>query len=602
VQPPQARSLREPGRALTALALLLLVVLGTWTRVHATLSDPGFAGAPPEGLFRSDPALLAYFTQRIAESGGVPDDFSAEPRIEHPSRLDVPAIFPVGPEFLVAALWKLLGPATPLHLACLYASSFAASLLVLGVYVLARELSGRRALGLAAALFAALLPANYRTLGFLFVGEDWSMPLFVLHLGLAARACRLPGRASAILAVLPLVGALATWHAASFFLALEALALGAWFWTRGRNPFAHAPAWWALGTLVLGGLLVPVLRHTGFVLSLPMQVAGGLALAALLRRRLAAPLGFAALFMLARTGIAGGGEYSHVFGLAWHKLVNFGVLPADPAALPAEVRLMWQGPFATLDVMRAVLLLGLGTAGFAWAALRLLRRESDDRCGVLCWLALFSLPLAWMIERTLVLPALLAGPLCAAACVRWRASWIGAALLAQALLFAQYVSSYVIPWYQPPIREQELAAIVRALPQFVPEDEAVATDFVNGTAILLQTRRSILLQPKWESKQSRARIERFLEGFFHGTLPEFSHMLRVDFRSRYLLVDRAVLGLECRYAAGIPARAEPPADSPAAILCTEDAKRLEGLPGYKLLYRSPKDFYRLFELAVPDAR
>jgi len=601
VQLQQARPLREPGRALTALALLLLVVFGTWTRVHATLSDPGFAGAPPEGLLRSDPALLAYFTQRIAESGGVPDDFGAEPRIEHPLRLDVPALFPVGPEFLVAALWKLLGPAAPLHLACLYASSFAASLLVLGVYLLARELSGRRALGLAAALFAALLPANYRTLGFLFVGEDWSMPLFVLHLGLAARACRLPGRTNAILAALALVGALATWHAASFFLGLEALALAAWFWTRGRNPFACGPAWWALGLLLLSGVLVPVLRHTGFVLSLPMQVAGGLALAALLKRRLAAPLGFAALFALSRTGIAGGGDYSHVFGLAWHKLVNFGVLPADPSALPAEVRLMWQGPFATLDLGRAVVLLGLGSAGFAWAALRLLRRESDDRCGVLCWLALGSLPLAWLIERTLVLPALLAPVLCAAACARWRASWIGAALLAQTLLFAQHLSSYVIPWYQPPVREQELSAIVRALPQFVPENEAVATDFVNGTAILLQTRRPILFQPKWESKQSRERIERFLELFFHGTLAELSRALRQEFDCRYLLVDRAVLGLECRYAAGIPVGSEPPRDSPAAVLCANDAARLEVLPGYKLLYRSPKDFYRLFELA-PEAR
>jgi len=243
------------ARSLTVLALVLLVGLGTWLRIQTTLSDPGFAGAPAQGLLRSDPALLAYFTQRIAESGGVPADFAAEPRIEHPLELDVPALFPLGPEFLVAALWKLLGPGTPLHMACLYASSFAASLIVLGVYLLARELGGKRSLGLAAALFAALLPANYRTLGFLFVGEDWSMPLFVLHLGLAARAVRLPGRASALLAALALAGALATWHAASFFFALEMLALGVWFWTRGRNPFAHAGAWTAVGVLLLAGVL-----------------------------------------------------------------------------------------------------------------------------------------------------------------------------------------------------------------------------------------------------------------------------------------------------------------------------------------------------------
>ncbi len=603
MQPAQARPTREPGRGLVALALLALVLLGTWTRIRTTLSDPGFAAGPPEGLLRSDPALLAYFTQRIAESGGLPADFGAEPRIEHPLRLDVPALFPIGPEFLVAALWKLLGAGVPLHMACLYASSFAASLLVLGVYLLARELSGRRSLGLAAALFAALLPANYRTIGFLFVGEDWSMPLFALHLGLAARARRLPGIGSALLCALPLVGALATWHAASFFLTLEALALFAWFWLRGRNPFAHAPAWCVLACLVLGGLAVPVLRHTGFVFSLPLLIAAALGLAALVARRgwsRTAAVGALAAFV-ACGSIGSSGEYSHVFGLVWHKLVQFGALPDDPLALPPEVRLMWQGPFATLSPVLGVALLGLGTLGFVYAGLQLRRGTQDDPLGVACLLALGSLPLAWLVERTLVLPALLAAPLCAAACVRWRASWIGGALLAQALLLAHYLSGYVIPWYQPPSRQQELAALVRALPQFVPEGEAVATDFVNGTAVLLQTRRPILLQPKWESKQSRERIERFLEAFFHGTLPGLSRMLREDFHCRYLLVDRAVLGLECRYAAGIPARSEPPPDSPAALLCVDDAARLGSLRGYKLLYRSPKDHYRLFELG-PESR
>lgn len=601
MQPRQARSL-------TALLLVLLVAFGTWVRVRTTLADPGFAAAPAEGLLRSDPALLVYFTQRIAESGGLPPDFTAEPRIEHPQVLDVPALFPIGPEFLVAALWKLLGPGTPLYMACLYASSFAASLLVLGVYVLAYELMGRRTLALAAALFAALLPANYRTLGFLFVGEDWSMPLFVLHLGLAARAVRRPGRMSASLAVLPLVGALASWHAASFFFALEMLAIGVWFWTRGRNPFAHAGAWTALGVLVLAGVAIPVLRHTRFVLSLPLLIAFGLALATFLRGRWlqrGALLGAAALTLL------GSGEYSHVFGLVWHKLVNFGALPADPASLPAEVRLMWQGPFATLDPWQGIVLLGLGSLGFAWAARRLGRGERDDRVGVLCWLALGSLPLAWLIERTLVFPALLAPALCAAACVSWRGAWIGGALLAQALLFGLHLSSYVIPWYQPPIRQQELAALVRALPGLVPQDEAVAADFVNGTAILVQTRRPILYQPKWESKQSRERIERFLELFFHSTPAELSRVLREEYHCRYLLVDRAQLGLGCRYAAGIADGSEPPPGSPAALLCSTDAAQLAGVRGYKLVYRSPvslrqsngqpSDFYRLFEL-VPETR
>ena len=53
--------------------------------------------------------------------------------------------------------------------------------------------------------------------------------------------------------------------------------------------------------LLLAGVLVPVLRHTRFVLSLPMTLACGLALAAFLRGRglqRAALLGTCALSLL----------------------------------------------------------------------------------------------------------------------------------------------------------------------------------------------------------------------------------------------------------------------------------------------------------------
>jgi len=50
--------------------------------------------------------------------------------------------------------------------------------------------------------------------------------------------------------------------------------------------------------------------------------------------------------------------------------------------------------------------------------------------------------------------------------VGWRGTWIGVALLAQGLFCASHLSSYVIPWYQPPIRQQELAAV---LPRFPAE-------------------------------------------------------------------------------------------------------------------------------------
>ncbi len=631
MQTREIRSVREPGLRWVVLLLAALVALGTWLRVHGTLTDPGFASSPPAGLLRSDPALLAYFTQRIEESGGLPPDFREDPRIEHPLRTDVPALFPVGPEFAVAALHRILGPDVPLERAGLYASSFAASTLVIGAYLLGRALGRGRWPGLAAALLAALLPANYRTLGFLFVGEDYSLPLFSLHLGLAALAAVRPGRALVFASALCLLLSLSCWHAASFFLALEAAAFVAWFWISGRNLFAGRAALAALVLLSLGSLAVPVLRHTLFVVSLPMQLLGGLAIAGLAARRTSSPgaqrlallAGVLALFglslLVARLCGGGIGEYSHVFGLLWHKLVNFGALPDDPAALPFEVRLMWQGPFATLAPGTLAGLLGVGGAGCAWAGFELAgrarRAQLDDARAVACLLACLALPLSWLIERTLVLPAMLAGPLLVALVTtlpeRARAAGLVGALAVQAALLASYLHAYRIPWYQPPVRQQELAAVVDAVQRLVPEGEAVATDFVNGPALLVRTRHPILLQPKWEVRRSRERIERFLTAFFHAPPDELRRLLREEFRCRFLLIDRAQLVLGCRYAAGIGSGRELDAASAASRLGGQESGNLAPIPGYRLLYRSPpnlrqsngqaSDLYRLYEL-LPDPR
>lgn len=625
------RSGREPGTLLVLALLAALVALGTWLRVELTRRDPGFQSATPAGLWRSDPALLAYFTQRIEECGGVPADFAADPRLEYPLTTDVPALFPLGPEFVVAGLHTLLGRERPLHEACLLASSFSASTLVVGAYLIALALLGRRWPALAAALLAALLPANYRTLGFLFVGEDWSLPWFALHLGLAGLALGRPGYGRALGCALALLVALATWHAASFFLALEALALLAWFWISGRNALADPRALAGLALLAAGSLCVPVLRHTLFLLALPMQLLGGLALAAWIARRggsraaqrSAVLAGAAGLFGLSlaatRLSSAGIGEYSHVFGLVWHKLVNFGRLPADPAALPFEVRLMWQGPFASLAPLELARLLGLGCiacVGSAWVWSRpALRARLRDGQALATLLLLLALPCAVLIERTAVLAGLLCAPLAVAASQRLvpraRAAALGAGLLAQAVGLALHFADHRIPWYQPPVRQQELAALVRALPDCVPAGEPIAADFVNGTALLLQTRHPILLQPKWEVRRSRERIERFLSTFFLESAQELHRVLLEEFHCRYLLVDRAQLVLGCRYAAGLGAGREAAPDSAALLLGSSDAGVLGSLRGYRLLYRSPEslrqangrpsDFYRLYEL-VPEGR
>lgn len=594
--------------------LCLLIIMAAWVRVALTLSDPGFDAVEARGLLRSDPALLFHFVQSILDAGGMPAEFARHARIEAPQPMSVPQLFALGPEFASAAFHALLratlAPQQPLHVSCLWFSSLCASSLALGAALLARELGLSRAMALLAALLTLLLPANQRTLGFLLVGEDYSFPLWLLHLGLALRAMRTRSSAWALLASLSLLASLATWHAASFFLTLEA-ALGFGLYLRSAsNPLRDRSGQLALGVLLLGSLAIPMLRHTAFVFSLPAALMLGMAWG---RTRLAASVcaGLVLGCGLAWAHFSGGGsgEYSHVFALLAAKLEHALKLPADPRELPFEVRIMWQGPFASLGPATLLTLLGVGSLA-ALSSARALARffsqpASDPRAAMVAGLFWLGLLLALVIERVVILPGALAGVLLVHALAQ-RRIWLFALIALQLALCSAHFRDWRNPWYQPVIRREELRAALAAVDRLTPRGAVVATDFVNGPAVLAHTGRAIVQQPKWETRRSRERIEEFLKAWFEGDLESFRRLLRERYGAEYLLVDRATLTMGMRYAAGIPPGIPLRPDSPAALLGSFDGRPTPPAAGFEQLYESspqlrqsngqPSVLFRLYRL------
>lgn len=619
-----------------SLALLaLLVAAGAAARIQTALSHEKFDTRSAEGMVLSDPGLLYYLTERVVEAGGAPHDFRADPRIEHPATVDVPARFTVGQEFVVAAVRRLVGPDPPLHVLCVQVTGVLASLAVLGVWGLARELSGsRRWAALAAFLFASL-PASYRTIGFVLVREDLALPLFAAHLWLAARAHRTGGAASAAGAGLLLGAAMATWHAIGFLATLEAAAVFAWFLRSGRNPFEHHAGRLLLACVALPCLAVPVLWAKGAVLAPPMVLAGGLLVAALAGRGgargarvLLALGGTAALFGASRLfarALGTAADFAHVSGVLLAKVARLGALPPDPRALDFEARMMWQGPFATLSLgdALAVLQTGLLVLPFllALGLARLARgpREhgADGESVLLAFLTLACAG-AWLVSRTTALVGLLLPVALVLALrrllTRTRSPLprLGVAALAgaQLLWFGSWLARQDLPWHSPAQR-RAVVEMLAAVREHVPERAAVAADFMSSTAVLAHTRRPIVLQPKWESAASRARVRAFWEAFYGGGPEELRRLLVDGYACEYLLVDRRTLwwNRASRYLAGLPASVtEPPAGTAAAALLAGGA---DGAPpaapaGYELLWRGSawpgpggrvEDVYRLFRLA-----
>ena len=610
--------------ATLAAALAATIAFSTCIRTHTTFTDPAFAAAhanAPRGLLKSDPALLAYLTQRILDSGGLPpDDFRADPRIQHPDTTDIPAEFTVGQEFLLAWTYRLFGADLPLVDFAVRLMSFLASLAAVGLCGLVWTRTRSVAWTVLALCAFATLPANYRTIGFILVREDLSFPLFALHLWLLARAERRRTPSAFLLAGLVLAGALATWHAMGFFVAVELGCLVLAFLISGKSPFQLPGAWAVLVGPVLAATLVPALRANAFLVGLPMQVAWALLAVALVRARRplarAPALGLAAATWAATFGLAallvpGRSGYAHVYEMLVAKLIHLGRKPLDPATISFDARLLWQGPFETLPLVALIGSLGLGALLLAGAFLCAARARNPlppfDRW--LVGLTLAALPTAWLIERTVILaglcvPAVAAILFARVARVRLARGVFVAAVALQLLWFWSWAGRTAISWYQPPGRQAEIAALVEWIADNVDSTEPIAADFMNSTAILAQTGNPVVLQPKYETEASRRKAQAFLETFFHGSPADLARLVRERFESRYLLVDRHTLALST-WTAGLAAGALKPGSAAEVFLSQEDGV-LSSVPGFELVYRSPAtirqvdgrpyDFFRLYRL------
>jgi hypothetical protein len=605
-----------PRRHLAGILFLLaLVAFSTLVRVHAAFGDPNFDRRSDLGMLKSDPALLYYLTRAFAEAGGAPADLTHDPRLEWPDETDVPAELGVGQEPLVAAVWRLVGEDVPLHVVATWVMAWVASLTAIGAYLLVLERTRRVAWACFGAGLFVLLPAAQRTIGFILVREDLALPLFALHLGLAARCLRTRSSWSALASGASLALALAVWHATQFFLALEACAIFLFFLRTRANPFAARATWVGMLPLILAAELVPLLRLSGFLTSPAMLVLLALVGARLVpaRPRLASlgvlALGFGAQRLLTDAP----GAYAHVWDLVLAKLRFLGEFPDDPTQLSFDARLLWQGPFETLDVAYALRQHG-GTIAFVlfplWGWLLRWGGGSRDPDGILVLFLAISLVPAWWIARTVVLPALLAPCLLAIFGARSRPLWtwlMALPLLLQANAFVGFVSGFQSAWYLPPGRQAEIAQLVEWIREHVPREEPILGDFMNSPAILAHCGNPICLQPKYETDRSRRKAESFLTAFFHGTPAELARLARERFRARYLLVDRYTLWSLSRVAAGLRAdEGAPRPGSAAEFFLSQELSRLASVPGFTLVYRSPPtilqsngepyDLFRLYRL------
>jgi hypothetical protein len=606
-------------KLVSLIALLLAICIGSTIRIHTTLTDVNFNTLDSRPLLRSDPGLLYYFTDRIIESHSLPpNDFRADPLVEYPETSDLPAMFTIGQEFLVAWCAAQFGGKIPLHVLCVWVMGIFSSLVVVGIFGLTVELTRNVRWGILATALSLIVIGNYRTIGFILIREDFSLPWFSIHLYLLARAFRVKTKLSFVLVALTLVLAASSWHAMGFFIAIEVTCFFLWFLRTGQNPLETPSAWLIPFSIVVLSLIIPVLRSKGFILSTPMLMLYCMLVSAFLVRKfssakiriLAAVLLVTLLIaapLVARLVDGSGQDYSHVLELMSAKIQFLGKMPQDPNQISFDSRLLWQGPFRTADfyyywgalgvgLLLLPVAIGIGIQGW-------LRGTGDPRIMLLFALFVSCSTVAYLVKRTIIMPGLL---LAVVAIVvlrmlppnRLTKVLIVVGFVYQITMFSIGLSNYQITWYLPPERNSQLAELIDWIERNIPVGEPIAADFVNGTAILAHLRHPIVIQPKYETTRSRRRIEEFMMTFVHHSPDEFRKLLS-RYRCKYLLVDR-FWWMGSAYIAGINTAIglAPPLDSCYSLFCSQDKDTLVSIPGYRLLYRSPRgirgDWYRLF--------
>ena len=364
----------------------------------------------------------------VAEGKPIP---SLDVRAQWPEGLRVFRETSPAMEYLVGWTYRLIpGDKPDLPSYVRYFTAFFFSLAIVPLALLSARLWKSLGAGLfTALLFAAALPLVARSSGFDYIRENVALPLIVFHLFFYVSACAGGGVAMPVLSGVFLFAALASWHGAQFYLApfLAFVLCREVFFDAAFHERRAARS--LICAIAAAGAIVPFLRESRFLLSVPAALAAAILAVDLLSPRILgrgarrsgkkakpgvpspravkAAIAAAAVAAVILPGILSGrhfASHAHFFDLVSYKL-RYLRKPDDPRLLPFDARAFWVGPFNSPDALHffvfALPMLLLLPGPLSLLVWRVQRREAVAQI-VLAFLAVFFF-LFLLLQRLLPL-------------------------------------------------------------------------------------------------------------------------------------------------------------------------------------------------------
>lgn len=526
------------------VGLLTLYALGLGMR-RAVL-DAQYAVTGADLPFTLESALYFRRISQVFNTGRLP---AHDAMIQHPEGIDVWRTDTVGAEYVYAALAHLFPRAMPLPDRVRWIEP---AWFCLGIPLLALWLGwwtrSALAAGIGGAYYAVSLSSVIRSTGQELSHENAALPLLIGHLALDAAAEGAAGARRFWLftagSSLLLASALAWWDLVQFYVGLWMIA--SWVaLARGRLRWdARTGGKWAaqLAALCLVGAWNPYLRAHGWLLSPEMLLGYGLAAALWVSRRAtvdgaprmgrwwAAGLALVPLALgLAIAWRASYGQaYSPFLELLCAKLRFLNVKPANPALLTFNQRILWTPALhsATWNIVISQFPAILPLTLLALAVCYISSIEVGARFNRLVFFYIASLVAFILLVRFHVFLAIFSAALLGwwAAWSLRRQWWVRLVVLALLVLGTAVEAAHVLKkpwrWGRPNVYYAEARDLTRWLLDHAAPDPVLA-NFGISASVAAYGGCPVVLHPKFEAPDIRARVRDYAEALFQGTETQF---------------------------------------------------------------------------------
>ena len=474
-----------------------------------------------EGFFWTEGAFHFRHFMMIAQGEAIP---ALDTQIQFPEGLSTRRYITPMMEHVMGRIYRVGFEDMAPHMFIVRFQICFTALSVLAVFLAAKFTWRSSVVGLLCAFIYAILPAAVmRTAGGNYIREDFALPFIFLSFAGWMFCMRCDRADAAIITSISFVIALAAWHVSQLYLSIFMLAIALSGLATGFRYLPRKSLSIFVGILAVASLLFPVLREKWFVFSPALMLGYGLIASTLIlpRKKFSSRNTFllGALMLISALGLAlliqaSAGTYSHVYVLLLNKLKFLGVLPEDPALMPFEARVMWTSSFVSprIDEIGLLMLAALPLGVLGWCALfgRTFNRTGSASELLILIVSLAMFVLFIMVHRMSIFASffltLSAGALFGPLGIAGGRGRLKMAIFAVGIIAQLSMITRVRPQSFRPAQR-----VVNPVYEFLRDNTdpgaAVLSAFQFGPGIAAYADRPVTLQPKFESKQIRDKVE-----------------------------------------------------------------------------------------------